>query len=69
MSTLQHSKACCTLPPFTGSDYKPIGTIEPLTGTFTSTSSSNHSGTDIDIYTTGKKDSEIALICVYGIYS
>jgi len=56
MSTLQHSKACCTLPPFTGSDYKPIGNVEPLTGT------------DIEIYTTGKKDSEIALICVYDIF-
>jgi len=33
MSKVQHSEACCTLPPFTGSDYKPVGTIERIEGT------------------------------------
>jgi hypothetical protein len=32
MSNVQHSEVCCTLPPFTGSDYKPIGKIERIVG-------------------------------------
>ena len=68
MSKVQHSEACCTLPPFTGSDYKPTGTIERIQGTSLSTRTKkiNESGTDIDIYLTGKKDAEIAIICIYG---
>ena len=34
MSELQHSEACCTIPPFTGSDYEPVGTYETIAGTF-----------------------------------
>jgi len=56
MSKVQHSEACCTLPPFTGSDYKPTGTIERIVDS------------DIDVYLTGKKDAEIALICIYDIF-
>src|SRR5271156_6850403 len=32
MSKIQHSEACCTLPPFTGSDYKPTGSIQRIQG-------------------------------------
>lgn len=69
MSKVQHSEACCTLPPFTGSDYKPIGTIERIEGTsvFELRAGINYPGTDIDVYLTGKKDAEIAIICIYGM--
>jgi hypothetical protein len=66
MSKVQHSEVCCTLPPFTGSDYKPTGTIERIVG-MSFYSRSNSVDSDIDVYLTGKKDAEIALICIYGI--
>lgn len=55
-SKVQHSEACCNLPPFTGSTYKPTGKIERI------------EGSDVDVYLTGKKGSEIALVCIYDIF-
>ena len=66
MSQVQHSEACCTLPPFTGSDYKPIGTVERIPGSFLIPQLLISLGSDIDVYVTGKKDAEIGLICIYG---
>ena len=31
-STVELPEACCTLPPFKGSDYVPQGTIQPFEG-------------------------------------
>ena len=68
MSKIQHSEACCTLPPFTGSDYKPTGSIERIEGQSPRKTTIDSVGSDIDLYLTGKKDAEIAIICIYGTY-
>ena len=68
MSKVQHSEACCTLPPFTGSDYKPIGKVERIPGFNTNTAIADIDS-DIDVYVTGKNDAEIGLICIYGTLS
>jgi dienelactone hydrolase len=51
-----HSKACCELPPFLGSKYKPKGSTIKI------------AGTDLEYYTVGKKDARIALICITDIF-
>lgn len=66
MSTIQHSEACCALPPFTGSNYKPTGTIERIPGHIPNNIIGLMTGCDFDVYVTGKKDAEIGLVCIYG---
>jgi len=67
MSNVQHSEACCTLPPFTGSDYHPTGKIERIPGIDIHFRYRLSIDSDIDVYTTGHKDAKIAIICIYGI--
>jgi hypothetical protein len=62
---IQHSEVCCTLPPFLGSSYKPTGSIVNVPG-LPLVVNTDCLESDLDVYVTGKKDSEIAIICIYG---
>ena len=49
---------CCTLPPLQ-SNYKPVGETLTIKG---------RDGQDLSIYTTGPKNAEYGLICIYDIF-
>ena len=56
-ATIQpHSAACCELPPFLGSTYKPSGKIQKLPES------------DLEYYTAGPEKASMAIICVYDIF-
>ncbi|KAI9311597.1 dienelactone hydrolase [Dichotomocladium elegans] len=50
---MSYSKACCTIPPVQV-DYTPIGTVESVKG--------------FDVYVTGPKDANKAILVIYDIY-